>query len=109
MSEAWAQMKGGDYDSEVGEQLIKRVKELQDTVDLLQMLNSRSDFAELIGDVELFFQQLSGVEFVRLQLYYSKRLNLSSESLPKHPFIITLRANDVTVGVLQFSSLPARI
>ncbi|NLX72501.1 MAG: hypothetical protein GXY94_04255, partial [Bacteroidales bacterium] len=50
MSEAWAQLKGGDYDSEVGEQLIKRVKELQDTVDLLQMLNSRSDFAELIGD-----------------------------------------------------------
>lgn len=106
MSEAWAQMKGGDYDSEVGEQLIKRVKELQDTVDLLQMLNSRSDFAELIGDVELFFQQLSGVEFVRLQLYYSKRLNINSESLPKHPFIIPLRVDDVTVGVLQFSSLP---
>lgn len=66
MEDFWVQQSRGDSASMSLDMLARRVEEQNNIVVLLQILNRQGDLKQLYKDLELFFQNVSGVDRVQI-------------------------------------------
>jgi PAS domain S-box-containing protein len=107
MEDFWVQQSRGDSASMSLDMLARRVEEQNNIVVLLQILNRQGDLKQLYKDLELFFQNVSGVDRVQIIVDEPEVLPESTGNSVDSLFKIDLFTGGNNIGSLCFSTTPA--